>query len=308
MGRIIIIIMSLLFSTLCWAQCNYQFNQNQINVNYNGAAIEIPFTINAQRPGQGQSKPPGICNEIAFFFGTGNANSYNRKVFQGSSSMSYTLEKINPSGTLKAFGDHSGSNEFLSSSIDYNQSINLQGVFKIPVQGGLPNKGLYQDVVNVTAYGYNNDNANQQGMTKQLVINVQVQDFMELSIVPVGAAHDGSSTSAILNFGQLAQNQELAADLIVRANSGYRVKVGSQNNGSFKHATLNTTIPYQFFFAGNTINLNGTNGNPTNAVYNSNSTPASGNRYNMKVRVGALASNQANGDYTDIITVTISSP
>lgn len=308
MERVIILGIFFLIPSFSWAQCNYQFNQNQINVNYNGSAIEIPFTINAQRPGQGQSSPPGFCSRIAFFFGTGNANSYNRRVFQGGSYLNYTLENVNSTGTLKAFGDHSSSNEFLSVNIDYNQSKTLQGVFKIPIQGGLPNKGLYQDVVNVTAYGYINDNANQQGMTKQLVINVQVQDFMELSIVPVGSAHNSSSTSAILNFGALAQNQELSADLIVRANSGYRVKVGSQNNGYFKHATQNATIPYKLYFAGSDINLNGTSGNPMSAAYNSNSTPASGNRYNMKVRVGALASNQVNGDYSDTITVMVSSP
>lgn len=153
-----------------------------------------------------------------------------------------------------------------------------------------------------------NDNQNQQGMTKQLVINVQVQDFMELSIVPVGSVHNSSSTSAILNFGQLVQGSELAADLIVRANSGYRVRVGSQNNGRFKHATQNVYVSYQFYFAGNLINLNGTSGNPTSVTSKSNASVASGDRYNMKVKVGALASNQTVGDYSDIVTVTISSP
>lgn len=311
MGRIIILVFLLLFSTLVMAQgnsCNYQFNQNQINVNYNGSAIQIPFTINLQRPNQGQSGPPGFCARAAFFFGPGNANSYARKVFQGGSTLNYTLENISPTGTLKAFGDHSGANEFLSTYIDYNQNKILQGLFKIPVQGGLPNKGLYQDVVNVTVFGYINDSAVQQGMTKQLVINVQVQDFMELSIVPVGAAYNSASTSAILNFGQLVQGQELAADLIVKANSGYRVKVGSQNNGRFKHLTQNASIPYQFYFANSLINLNGTSGNPTSVVYSQNSSPASGSRYNMKVKVGALAGNQLVGDYADTITVTVSSP
>lgn len=308
MGRITFLILTLLFSTLSWGQCNYQFNQNQINVNYNGSAIQIPFYINLQRPNQGQSGPPGFCARAAFFFGPGNANSYNRKVFQGGSFLTYTLENISPTGTLKAFGDHAGENEFLSTYINYNQSKTLQGLFKIPVQGNLPNQGHYQDVVNVTVFGYINDNAVQQGMTKQLVINVQVQSFMELSIVPVGSAHNSSSTSAILNFGQLVQGNELAADLIVKANSGYRVRIGSQNNGQFKHISQNTYVPYQFYFAGNIVNLNGTSGNPTNVTYKSNASAASGDRYNMKVKVGALASNQAVGDYSDIVTVTISSP
>ncbi len=308
MGRIILFLMIMMFSTLSWGQCNFQFNQNQINVNYSGSVIQIPFTINVQRPGPGQSNPNGHCKTVAFFFGRGNANSYDRKVFQGSSYMTYTLENINPTGTLKAFGDHAGPNEFLKTDIGYNQNKTLTGLFKIPIQGTVPNNGLYQDVVNVTVYGYNNDSQNQQGMTKQMVINVQVQNYMELSIVPVGSVHNSSSTSAILNFGQLVQNNELAADLIVKANSGYRVRVGSQNNGRFKHITQNAYVPYQFYYAGNLVNLNGTSGNPTNVTYKSSSSAASGDRYNMKVKVGAVAGNQTTGDYSDIITVSISSP
>ena len=283
--------------------CQFQFDQNQINVNYTGNSITTFFNINVQRPSNGS--PSDLCERVAFFFGTGNANSYQRKVFKNGHTLEYTLENISPNGTLKSLNDHSGENEFLSVYINRGENKIIQGLFKMPVQTMPGGAGHYQDVVNVTVVGYKNRSANRVGMTKQLVINVQTQTSMELSIVPVGAGHNSSSTSATLNFGQLTTGKELSADLIVKSNTGYRVRVGSDQNGNFKHSNQQMFIPYQFYFANSMVNLSGTNGNPTSVTTKSGGSVSAGDRYNMRVKVGSVAG-KPSGQYSDTIQVSIS--
>lgn len=305
MGRIIILGLSFMFSLMAYGQnCNFQFDQNQINVNYNGNSLTTFFFITVYRPNNSSSS--SVCDRVAFFFGRGYANSYQRKVYKNGDTIGYTLENISPTGTLKTYDDHSGQGEFLSTYIDKNQTKILTGLFKMPAQNMPGGAGHYQDVVNVTVYGYQNENSVSQGMTKQLVINVQTQASMNLSIVPEGANYNGSSTSATLDFGTLTQNEELGADLIVKSNIGYRVRVGSNQNGNLKHSNQNVYIPYQFRFAGSIVNLNGTNGNPTSVVTVPGGSAASGDRYNMRIRIGN-PQGKPFGNYSDFITVSIQS-
>ena len=303
MGRIIYFLILLAFPSLLWAQdCQYQFNQNQINVNYNGATLTTYFTLNIDRPNSANPSP--ICDRFAFFFGMGNANSYQRKVFKNGQTIGYTLEKINPTGTLKAFGDHSSENEFLSDTIALGQSKVITGLFKMPQQNMPGGAGHYQDVVNVTVFGYQSASSYKQGMTKQLVINVQTTTSIDLSIVPQGGAYDSSSTSSILNFGELELNDEMGADLIVKSNTGYRVRVSSANGGNFKHANQLVYIPYTFNFAGSAIGMTLSALFPVTVVNNTTGSAAAGDRYNMRVKIGSVAG-KATGEYSDVITVTV---
>lgn len=303
MGRIITLTFLLMISFSAFGQdCQFQFDQNQINVNFNGSTLTTFFNINVQRPSSGS--PSDVCERVAFFFGTGNANSYQRKVFKNGQTIGYTLENISPNGTLKSLNDHSGENEFLSTYINRGENKVIQGLFKMPAQNMPGGAGHYQDVVNVTVVGYKSNTNYRVGMTKQLVINVQTTTSMELSIVPVGASHNSSSTSATLNFGELTTGKELGADLMVKSNTGYRVRVGSTQNGSFKHNNQQVFIPYEFHFANSLINLSGTNGNPVSVASKSSGSDSAGDRYNMRVKVGNSAGKPL-GEYSDTISVSI---
>lgn len=303
MGRIVILLLfSFYFSNAYSQECHFQFNQNQINVNFNGDAISIPFYIDVQRPNN--SSPSTLCDRAAFFFSEGKAASYNRKVYKNQNTIDYTLENTNPTGTLKALGDESGENEFLSTYININENKRLSGLFKIPTQNILGGAGHYQDVVRVTVVGYKSNSNYRVGMTKELVINVQTQTSINISIVPENAPYNSSSTSATLNFGQLTTGKELGADLIVKSNTGYRVRVGSQNNGQFRNYAKNANLPYEFRFAGTPVNLNGTSGNPANVMTIPGGSIPAGDRFNMKVKVGTV-SGKPTGEYSDTITVSV---
>lgn len=293
-----------LFSWNSYAQeCHFQFNQNQINVDYSGDALSIPFTIDLQRPSNANSN---LCAYAAFFFSRGNANSYDRRVYGSGESLRYTLENISPTGTLKEFGDHAGSNEFLGTAINLNQSKTLTGVFKMPAQESSFGSGHYQDVVNVTVYAYKSDSNNRRGMTKQLVINVQKRVNIALSIVPEGGSFNPGSTQAVLDFGNMTTGQELGSDLIIKSNIGYRISMSSQNNGQFKHQTASSFIPYSFYLSGAVRNLAGSAQNPAILVYKSTASIPAGDRYNMRVRVGNIE-NKPFGTYSDYVTITVQS-
>lgn len=284
-------------------ECYFQFNQNQINVDYSGEAIAVPFTIDLQRPNNAHSD---LCSYAAFFFSRGRANSYDRRVYGHGESLRYTLENISPAGTLKDYGDHSGPHEFLATAIELNQSKTLTGVFKMPAQETSFGSGHYQDVVDVTVYAYKGDHNNRRGMTKQLVINVQKRVNVALSIVPEGANFTHGSSQAVLDFGRMTTGKELGADLIIKSNIGYRIQMSSQNDGQLKHVTKNEYIPYTFFFSGNSRSLSGTSSNPISLTHKNYSSIAAGDRYNMRFRVGNI-SNKPFGQYSDNITITVQS-
>lgn len=301
--RLFILLMIFLSWNSYAQECHFQFNQNQINVNYSGEALSIPFTIELQRPNNANSN---LCSYAAFFFSRGNANSYDRRVYGNGESLRYTLENISPTGTLKDFGDHAGPNEFLGTAIDLNQSKTLSGVFKMPDQESSFGSGHYQDVVNVTVYAYKSDSNNRRGMTKQLVINVQKRVNVALSIVPEGGGFNAGSTQAVLDFGNMSTGQELGSDLIIKSNTGYRISMSSQNNGQFKHQNSQSFIPYSFYLAGALRNLSGSAQNPVMMVIKSASSIAAGDRYNMRVRVGNIEG-RPYGSYSDYVTITVQS-
>lgn len=301
----IIFLVFLFTSRLLFAQdCQYQFNQNQINVNFTGEEITAYFNIDVQRPNSGS--PADVCDRVAIFFSRGNAQSYNRKVFKNGQGMNYTLENINPTGTLKNLGDQSGDHEFLSTYISRGQNKTLTGLFKMPAQNLPSGSGHYQDVVVVSIYGYKNANNYRAGLVKQLVVNVQTQQRMDLSIVPEGGIFDGGSTSAVLDYGQLEDDEELGADLIIKSNIGYQVKVSSQNNGKLKNYATKSKIAYAFKFDGRNTRLGGTSGNPRVVVTKSGGSISSGDRYNMRFRIKQVG-NSPVGYYFDNVMVTVSS-
>lgn len=302
--KIVLILLMTLFSNLSLAQeCHFQFDQNQINVNYSGDEISIPFYINLHRPNNANSD---LCEYAAFFFSKGNANSYERRVSGNGTTLRYTLENISPSGTLKDYGDHSGPHEFLATEILLNHHKVLTGVFKMPVQDTAFGNGHLQDVVNVTVYAYKSDNNNRRGMTKQLVINVQKNVTMGLSIVPEGAEFSAGASQAMLDFGRMYEGQELGSDLIIKSNIGYKISMSSLNDGQFKHVSKNSFIPYTFKFDQISQSLAGTSSSPKLLVTKtSNSVPA-GDRYNMRFRVGSIFG-RPSGQYADHILITVQS-
>lgn len=293
-----------LFSFHTFAQsCNYQFDQGQINVNFVGNEVIMNFTMTVSRPSTSQS-PSARCDVAALFFSTGQANSYNRKVFKNSSTISYQLENINPTGTLKNINDATGPNEYLSVHIGNNQTKQLQGIFRMPMQNMPGGSGHYQDRVRVDLYGYGNPNNPLWHMQKELVINVQTQSVTNLSIVPVGAPHDPSQTYVTLNMGSMYPGLQKAVDVMVHSNIGYSLRVSSQNNGRMRHTWQNGFVPYEMKLGGNTLNLSNSQSNPVTAVVNPNGSVPGGDRFNVAVKIGNIAG-QPLGDYQDNITFTM---
>ena len=304
--RFILTILLSLFSLQAYSQgCNYQFDQGQINVNFVGEEVIMNFSMTISRPQTNQS-PSARCDVAALFFSTGTANSYNRKVFKGSSTLSYELKNINPTGTLKSINDATGPNEYLSVHIGNNESKVVQGIFRMPLQNMPGGSGHYQDRVRVDLYGYGNPNNPLWSMQKELVINVQTQSVTNLSIVSVGAPHDPSQTYVTLNLGSMYTGLEKAVDVMVHSNIGYSLKVSSQNNGRMRHTWQNGLVPYELKLGGNVLNLANSQGNPVTAVFNPNGSVPGGDRYNVAVKIGNITG-QPLGDYQDYVYFTLTS-
>lgn len=292
------------FSISAYAQnCNYQFDQGRIEVQYNGEELQSYFTMTIDRPQNGSKHIS--CDRAALFFDQGMSMSYNRRATTFFDNISYTLENTNPTGTLKTFNDQNGPGEYLSVPISPGQSKTVTGLFKVPAQHTTGGEQYYFDFVYVTIYGYQPGLASNQGLTKQLVIGIRTKKTASLSFVDEGGIFDESKSSGILDFGILTQGKTLGKDLIVKSNSSYRLKIGSNNNGRFKHDSQNTYIPYTLNINNNSFNLNNTNGNPREVRYVSNGSLPAGDRYNLRFVIGSVPQTQAFGQYSDYITATI---
>lgn len=248
----------------------------------------------------------GRCSTYHLYFSKGLGNSYQRKAFNtGGQSADYNLhQNIQMSGTLKDVNDASSSTEFIEGSTP-NENVDYTGYFYISVPGlssqGSLAGGTYTDNIQIRIYSVKNNGTETAEGVKPFSVNLIANISMEISIVDEGGSHNSSSTAKTLDFGFLATNAELGADIMVSSNTSYQVRLSSLNNGALK---LNAgAIAYQLRANNTVYNMGSSASTPVTVGSGppNGSTPA---RYNIKIKITGSTSNLLAGQYTDTITIT----
>lgn len=296
----------LCFSALAGPECDYDLRITNATVLVNDSTQVLQQNFTVER---GQNSPNGRCEIYRMFFGKGMANSYQRAAFQGSSQVKYNLHpQVNAASILKEIGDALSAQEYIQASAP-EKLTTYNGSFYISVPAlaaqGTPPPGIYSDTVQVAIYGYNPNSGNYlyDGITN-LTVTLIITNQIAISIVEEGAAFNPTATSRVLDYGVLSQNQELGADVIVRSNTPYQLRIASPNGGRLKHESSDESINYQLRVNSMNVGLTGTQGTPVTIGGNTGASQPSGDRFNLKVKILEATDGKLSGQYQDVITIT----
>jgi spore coat protein U-like protein len=137
-------------------------------------------------------------------------------------------------------------------------------------------------------------------------VNVQVNTYYDVSVVPSGGAFSLSSTTATLAFGTLAANATRGADILVKSNVSYTLSLTSASGGALVNVSDGTRLAYSLTANGSIISLPaGTRKAVASGVSPGFGTPT---RYALVVTVLPYAILPNTGAYSDTITVTLAAP
>lgn len=296
------ILLCLLFTINSWAQ----------NCNYNVSSNNFVGTLGDTQQSQGHSftisrgSNSANCQNFRAFFSTGNANNYNRKVYNGSKTINYNMYKESAlNNVLKDFGDANASEYIQGNLSNNNQNYPFNFFIKLIDKDSVftQGPGYYNDLIQINFYNIKNNGTLVYQKSAYFNIQIIIPRYAELSLGPSGFSHDPAQTTHIMNFGTLASNEVQNATLNVKGNVGFGVYMSSQNGTVLKNGSA--TIPYQININnGGYRNLGGA-GQSVWILNNGSATPITGNSYPLAVRIGTVPSNPPTGDYTDTITVTI---
>lgn len=302
-----IILLTLIFFSLnvfAAQECDYNFQLSNATIEIldNSQVVQQNFSIS-----RGQNSPDGLCRKYRVFFSKGMANSYQRKAFmQLGPYLNYNLHQlVNQSGILKDFGDAVSANEFIEGNAPDKLTTYTNRLFiSVPGTGSsVLRSGTYYDIVQASVYGFNESSGNYFfEETTNFTVVIYVPKKVYVSILDEGGVFDASSTSKVLDFGNLALNQERGADLRIMSNGSYQLKLSSQNNGNLKLSN-GDTVAYALRVNGSNVSLNGTSNSPV-TIGSGDATSSQGERYNLKVRITESTDNKSAGMYQDIITIT----
>lgn len=286
--------------------CDYHFDLNNATFMADDQAQVIRQDIDVFR---GQNSPDGRCGIYRLFFSKGLANDYQRRAFApNGASINYNLHRqINQNGILKDFNDALTGNERIEGLAPNKNTIYLNQ-FYVSTQGimgqDFPASGNYTDVVQVSLYGFNENSGNYNfEESGPFTITFVVPKRIMVSLIDEGSVFDESSTSKVMDFGNMTQNQMKGADLRVLSNTPYTVKVSSMNNGNLKHTSGNSVIPYALKSNNTPINL-ANSANSAVTLGSGGMTTTAGTLYNLKVQITGNVSEKEAGLYQDVITIT----
>jgi hypothetical protein len=298
-----VLIIVLFLSSTAYAQnCNYNVNTGNFTATLLPQAQVLPQEFTLSRP---TNSSQSNCQTYHAYFGTGQANNYQRRAYAGSHSLTYNLyQAVTMGATLKDFGD-AGPGEFITgfvpqpnvvnTSTFYVEVIDQSSSFAIP-----PN--TYTDVVPINIYAVRSNGNLELQATRFFTLSFTIPRYAEVSIVPVNAPHDPTATTYVMNFGEMTPHQELEADLRIKANVPYGLWISSLNGGQLRKNPSTTSVPYQIRIGA------GPYLTPTSSgqwVLNENSpSTSSGRPYRLNVRLGNFSSLD-DGDYEEAITLTV---
>lgn len=289
--------------------CDYSINiDSYFPVTVSPTAQTLPYSLDLMR---GQNSSNQNCRNYRLYFAKGNANSYQRRAYSGSDSLPYNLyREINNANILKDFGDASA-NEFIT-GLAQNKLTPYTSTWYVGVPSLFDNftsarAGVYTDSLPVNIYQVKNNGDVVFQTARWVTLSFTIPRYVEMSIVDQNQPHNSSSTVYVMDFGNMTNSQQLQADLRVVGNVGFGVSLTSQNGGKLKIAgdPTSTEIPYTIR-VGNGGFFSPSNPNSPYFLFDTNNpTNLSGNQYSIRVKLGNIPNNSKDGDYAEVITLTV---
>lgn len=306
--KLIFLLIFFFSSSAVMAQwCDYSINiDGYFPVTIQTSEQTLPYALQLTRE-QNSSTPN--CQNYRLYFAKGNANSYQRKAYSGSNSIPYNLySDINRGTILKDFAD-AGNGEFIPGHAP-NQFTPYTSTWYVGVPNIYENfvaarAGVYTDVLPINIYQIKNNGSVEFQLARWINLSFTVPRYVEMSIVPENQPHDKNSTIYIMNFGNMTSNQELRADMRIVGNVGYGVTLSSQNGGKMNKTGGGTQIPYSIKVGSGSFFSPTNAGSPYYLFGTNDPTSLAGQRYPITVKLGNVPANPDDGEYEEVITLTV---
>ena len=286
--------------------CGYTIQMNSFLGDVKDNAQTNPHSATLTR---GSGSNDNQCKRYQVYFGKGYSNSYQRRAYSGLNSLTYNIYRtVNQGNILKDYGD-AGAGEFIDAQSPTQQTPStITFAISIPDLDDIftsSPSGVYTDVVPLNFYSVNPGEVPKYQTTRYLTLSFRLPRYAELSIVPENSSHNPTSTTYVMDFGNIEQNEELRADLWVKGNVGYGVMMSSMNGSKLvSTAGPSSTVPYTIRVGSGSYTTLSPAGNAFTMAQRFFGTNTQGERYNMRVKLGSFGQLEG-GDYQDIITVTI---
>lgn len=222
---------------------------------------------------------------------------------------------LGPGATLRyeLYKDASGSerlrpvggateNEVFSGVVPGGRSgIALQFVVILPPEQLVP-PGHYSDEIEFALY----EGSLGSGVLRdrrRVRLTASVPSIAAISFAE-GGAFDPHQNTYALNFGDLRAGDRRVVQLKVRANGGYRLRLGSKNRGSLRHVDAGDDSVVSYVLTVDGIPVDLARGPDVEVAANGDLVPAAGRSHLLEFSVGEIG-NATAGVYRDVIDVTV---
>ncbi len=295
-------ILSLIYNISTHGQyCGLSFSSSNFVAEVDNNMQSISHSLNIRR-----TNPSNNCKNVRAYFTRGSSNSYDRHVKQGTKTVPYNLYKESAlNNVLKDFGDAS-SNEYISflledRNVNYHfdffaKVVDLDSVFST-------GPGTYNDLIEVKLYTQHSSGQLVYQTSTWINIQIIIPRYAEISLGPIGSPHDPTSTQHIMSFGNLEEGKVAEAALNIKSTVSFGVYMSSLNGSVLRNGT--SSIAYQI-----SVNNSNYRSLPTPGVnyfitQRMILNPVNYEVMPIKAKVGAMPNNPETGEYTDVITITV---
>lgn len=300
----VILVFIVLFSQQVFSarECDYTVTSNNFTGTLTNSVQAVSHSFTIKRENNANR-----CRTFRAFFSRGGAGNYNRQASSGSSSIPYNLYSDSSLVTvLKDYPDASQPSEYISGNLpanntDYNfnffvKQVDLDSVFSTGT-------GYFGDSLQISFYSVKNNGKLTYESTAYFYLQLIIPRYAELSLVPLGGAHDPAATQYVMDFGVMTSNEIQSASLNVKGNVGFGVYMTSQNGSVLKKGSTN--IPYQIQVGPTSYQSLSNPGQETYMFQRNSGTSINAENYPINVKLGTVPTSAETGDYEDVITVTV---
>lgn len=162
--------------------------------------------------------------------------------------------------------------------------------------------GSYESTFTLRLYSGNLTGRYTLEDTDTFRLSHRLEKRIDLSLVSPGSPFDAGATAKTLDFGELTTGKEQSFDLVLKFNAGYKIRISSQNGGYLRSRASKAGIGYSLFLNNVGVAMAGSS---DVILAGSGTSPAGGQRFGGRVRIGKVENAQA-GTYADAVTFTVS--
>ena len=284
---------------------NCQFNISVGNFvgMINSSVQSIPHSFSLSRGSNSNN-----CRNFRAYFSKGNAGSYNRETSSGNQIVPYNIYKESSLVNILKDEPDATSGEWIEGTLDNrNTNYNFNFFFKVIDLDSVFNhtaSTYHGDQIQVRIFSVKNNGDLVPQTVGYMYVQMATPRFVELSVGSSSSTHDPSQTQHLLNFGNMQSGDIQNASLHVKGNVGFTVRFASEEGSKLVNGT--SFVPYSVK-VGSTNYRDLTNPGQEYWMFNrSNGTPQNAQTYPISVKLGAVPNNPSTGDYSDIITISVS--